>query len=235
MDLFDLIIGFCLMAISLLLGIFCLPLEQVGIAAAVIFFYVLVFYFLACIFIYYGATRPTTPRVAVANDEARPQGPRTKFIKVTYAPITELVVHEVIEQDQTTFFHDIIMQMPPSPVRVEPSINWVEGFEMPPSPVRVEPSINWVGGFALLTTQFPLTNEIIAENLAGKIHYQTVVFTRMPFHSKINMKIENQESSVRLKKVDSDPILAGLAGFLKEFKSGTLSHASDLSAQNFQE
>ena len=216
LDLFDLIIGFCLLTLSLLLGIFFLPLHQVGIAAAVLFFYVLVFYLLACIFIYYGATKPTTPLVAVAKDETRPQGPQTKFIRVTYAPITELVVHEVIEQDQTTFFQDIIMQVPPSPVRVEPSINWVDGF-------------------ALLTTQFPRTNEIIAEYLAGKIHYQTVVFTRMPFHNRVNMRIKNQEYSVRLNKVDSDPILADLAVFLKEFKPRVLSHASDLSAQNFED
>ena len=203
MDLFDLIIGFCLMAISLLLAFYGPPVYSIGLGAAVLFFV------LACIFIYYGATRPTTPRVAVANDEARPQGPRTKFIKVTYAPITELVVHEVIEQDQTTFFHDIIMQMPPSPV-------------------RVEPSINWVGGFALLTTQFPLTNEIIAENLAGKIHYQTVVFTRMPFHSKVSVKLGDEDLSVRLKKADNDPNLVSLALFLKGSKPRTPGQESDL-------
>ena len=106
---------------------------------------------------------------------------------------------------------------------------------MPPSPVNVEPSINWVDGFALLTTQFPRTSETIADNLAGRIHYQTVVFTRIPFHGKVNMKIRDQDFSVRLKKADNDPILADLAVFLKEFKPRILNHVSDLSAQNFQQ
>ncbi len=210
MDLFDLIIGFCLLAISLLLAIFGVPLHQIGIAA------VLFFYVLACIFIYVGATKPTTPLVAVTKEETKPQGPRTQFIKVTYAPVTELIVHEVVEQDQTTFFQDIIMQMSPSPVYVEPSVDWVDGF-------------------ALLITQFPRTNEIIADNLAGKIHYQTVVFTRILFHPRINMRIRDQEFSVRLKKADNDPILADLAVFLNKFKPRVLSHALDLSAQNFQQ
>ncbi len=208
MNLFDLIIGLWLLAESLLLGIFGQAFHLIGLGAA------LLLLVLACIFIYAGATETTVPRVVTTEDEARPQSPRTQLIKVTYAPTTELVVHEVIEQDQTSFFQDIITQMPSSQVYVEPSVNWVDGL-------------------ALLTTQFPRTNDTIAENLAGKIQYQTVVFTRMLFHPKVNMKLKDQEFSVRLRKADNDPVLAALGAFLKGLKPKIQSHVSDLSAQNF--
>jgi len=216
LDFFDLTIGFCLLVISFLIGVFRFPFHQIGIAAVVLFFYVAVFFVLACIFIYDGATTLITPPVAFTEDETKPQGPRTKFIKITYAPTTELVVHEVIEQDQTTFFQDIVTQTSASPTNVEPSVNWVDGV-------------------ALLSTQFPRTNETIADNLAGKIHYQTVVFTKILFHPKIKMKIRDQDFSVNLKKADNDPVLAALGAFLQEFKPRILGHASDLSAQNFQQ
>lgn len=137
------------------------------------------------------------------------------MVKVAYAPTTELVVHEVMEQDQTAFFEDIIRQMPASSVYVEPIINWVDGF-------------------ALLATQFPPTEEIVAGNLAGKIHYQAVVFTRMPFHSKMNMKLDGQDFSVRLRRADNDPNLADLAAFLKRFRPRTSSHVSEVSAAQYQ-
>jgi hypothetical protein len=210
LDLFDLIIGLWLLVESLLLGIFGQPFQLIGLLAAVLFF------ILACIFIYEGAREVTTPLVPTVGDEAKPQGPRTQSVKVTYAPTTELVVHEVIEQDQTTFFQDIMTQVSASPVHVEPSVNWVDGF-------------------ALLSTQFPPTNEVIADNLAGKIHYQTVIFTRILFHSKVNMKLRDHEYSVILRKADNDLTLAALVSFLKEFKPRILGHASDLSAQNFQQ
>jgi|GEM_PF-536214 hypothetical protein len=216
LDFFDLIIGFFFLGISLLLWFYGLPVYQIGVGATVLFS------ILACIFIYEGATKPTTPRVAMTKDEinptalqvatakeeVRPQDPRTQLVEVTYAPITNLVVHEVIEQDQTTFFQDIVRQVSASPVHVEPSVNWVDGF-------------------ALLSTQFPSTNEVIADNLAGKIHYQTVIFTRMPFHSKVSVKLGDEDFSVILRKADNDQNLVSLAAFLRGFKPRTRSHLSD--------
>ena len=124
-----------------------------------------------------------------------------ELVKVTYAPITELVVHEVIEQDQTTFFEDITRQMLASPVHVEPTINWVDGF-------------------ALLIAQPPPTDEIVADNLRGKVHYQAVVFTRMAYQSKVAVKLGNQDFTVRLRKADNNQNLVDLARFLKDFRTG---------------
>ena len=208
MDFFDLIIGFFLLGISLFLGS-SLPFNQVGLGVFIVTFT------LASIFIYEGATELAARREAITRDEAGPNGPRTQLDKVVYAPTTELFVHEVIEQDQTAFFEDIIRHMSASSARVEPIVDWVDGF-------------------ALLASRFPPTDEVVAGNLAGKIHYQTIAFTRMPFHSKVNMKLEDQDFSVRLRKADNNRNLADLAAFLKRFKPRTPSHVSDPPAVQYQ-
>jgi hypothetical protein len=123
-----------------------------------------------------------------------------ELVKVTYAPIRELVVHEVIEQDQTTFFEDVTRDMLASPVHVEPTINWVDGF-------------------ALLIAQLPPTDEIVADNLRGKVHYQAVLFTRMAYQSKIAVRLGNQDYTVRLRKADNNPNLVDLVSFLKDLKT----------------
>lgn len=204
MHLFDLIVGFFFVWMSLVLGFYGLPFTQAGFGVFIITFT------LGAIFIYEGANEPTTPRVATTKVETSPQNPQSQLVKVTYAPTRELVVHEVIEQDQTEFFEDVIRLMLASPVHVEPVINWVDGF-------------------ALLATQFPPADEIVTGNLSGRIHYQAVSFTRTPFHSKINMKLGDQDFSVRLRKADNNPNLVDLATFLKGFHRGTSGNMSDQS------
>jgi len=203
--LFDLIVGFFFLWMAFVLGFYGLPFNQVGFGVFTITFA------LGSIFIYEGAAMSTTPLVAKTKVETNLQDPRTQLVKVTYAPTKELVVHEVIEQDQTAFFEDIIRQMLASPVRVEPVIDWVEGF-------------------ALLITQFPPADEIVEGNLTGKIHYQAVAFTRIPFHSRINMKLGDQDFSVRLRKADNNPNLVDLALFLKGFHRGPSSHLPETTA-----
>ena len=204
MHLFDLIVGFFFLWMSMVLG-FGLPFNEVGFGVFIITFA------LGSIFIYEGAKEQATPRGATTKVETSYQEPQNQLVKVTYAPTTELVVHEVIEQNQTEFFEDIIRQMLASPVHVEPIISWVDGF-------------------ALLTTQFPPADEVVAGNLAGKMHYQAVAFTKMPFHSKINMKLGDRDFSVRIRKADNNPNLIDLAKFLKGFHRGTSSNVSNSSS-----
>lgn len=87
------------------------------------------------------------------------------------------------------------------------------------SPVHVEPTINWVDGFALLIAQLPPTDEIVADNLRGKVHYQAVLFTRMAYQNKIAVRLGNQDYTVRLRKADNNPNLVDLVSFLKDFKT----------------
>lgn len=124
-------------------------------------------------------------------------------MKITYTPYQELVVHEIIEQtDPGVFFEDI--------VRLALS-----------SPHQVEPSINWIDGIAFFIAPMQATEEVVRENLAGKIHYGSVLFTRTDYKPQMAVKIGNQDFTVRLRRASDNPTLVELAKFLKDFRRST--------------
>lgn len=121
--------------------------------------------------------------------------------KVTFAPCKEIVVHEVIEQESHALFEDMVRQALSSPVHAEPTINWVDGI-------------------AFVVAPMPPTEDIVRENLEGKVHYASVMFARIPYQAQVPVKIGTQNYSVRLRKAESNATLSALAEFLKEWKSG---------------
>jgi hypothetical protein len=121
-------------------------------------------------------------------------------LKITYTPYQELVVHEIIEQTNSgVFFEDI--------VRLALS-----------GPHQVEPSINWIDGIAFFIAPMQPTEEVVRENLAGRVHYGSVLFTRTDYRPQITVTIGNQEFTIRLRRASDNPTLVELARFLKDFK-----------------
>ncbi len=121
-------------------------------------------------------------------------------LKITYTPYRELVVHEIIEQtNASAFFEDI--------VRLALS-----------SPHQAEPSINWIDGIAFFIAPMQPTEEVVRENLAGRIHYGSVLFARTEYRAQIAVKIGSQDFTVRLRQAGDNPTLVELAAFLKGFK-----------------
>lgn len=121
-------------------------------------------------------------------------------MKITYTPYSELVIHEIIEQkNQNAFFEDI--------VRLALS-----------NPVHAQPSINWIDGIAFFIAPMQPTEEVVKENLAGKVHYGSVLFTRTQYLPEVKVNLGNQEFSVRLRKAEDNPTLGALAAYLKAFR-----------------
>jgi len=121
-------------------------------------------------------------------------------LKITYTPYSELVIHEIIEQkNQSAFFEDI--------VRLALS-----------NPVHAQPSINWIDGIAFFIAPMQPTEEVVKENLAGKVHYGSVLFTRTQYLPEVKVNLGNQEFSVRLRKAEDNPTLGALAAYLKAFR-----------------
>lgn len=86
------------------------------------------------------------------------------------------------------------------------------------SPVQVQPSINWIDGIAFFVAPMQPTDEVVRENLAGRVHYGSVLFTRTDFKPQVAVRIGNQDFTVRLRKANDNPTLVDLAAFLKDFK-----------------
>lgn len=62
------------------------------------------------------------------------------------------------------------------------------------------------------------TEEVVRENLAGRVHYGSVLFTRADYKPQVAVKIGNQDFTVRLRRAGDNPTLMELARFLKDFK-----------------
>lgn len=120
------------------------------------------------------------------------------MVKITFTPYSELIVHEIVEQDNRTFFEDVVRQTLASPIHAEPSINWVDGV-------------------AFLVNQMPPTEDVVRENLNGKVHYAAVIFTRIAYSNQVPVQIGTQEYSVRLRKADNNPVMVDLVKYLKDF------------------
>ena len=121
-------------------------------------------------------------------------------MKITYTPYQELIIHEIIEQANAgAFFEDI--------VRLALS-----------GPHQVQPSINWIDGIAFFIAPMQPTEEVVRENLAGRVHYGSVLFTRTDYQPQVAVKIGSQDFTVRLRKAGDNPTLVELVAFLKDFK-----------------
>ncbi|HYC11636.1 MAG TPA: hypothetical protein VEC02_03140 [Nitrososphaerales archaeon] len=121
------------------------------------------------------------------------------MVKVRYEPYTDLIVHEIVEQDSEVFFEDMVRQALSNPAHVEPTINWAEGV-------------------AFVVAPMPPTEDVVRENLGGKIHYASVMFTRTPYQGQVPVRIGSQNYSARLRKAENNHTLAGLARYLKDFQ-----------------
>jgi hypothetical protein len=122
------------------------------------------------------------------------------MVKVVYAPYSEVVVHEVIEQEGQALFEDMVRQALSTPAHAEPTANWVDGI-------------------AFVVVPMPPTDDIVKDNLAGRVHYASVIFTRVPYQSQIPVKIGTQNFSARLRKAENNPTFRALAEFLKGLKT----------------
>ena len=64
----------------------------------------------------------------------------------------------------------------------------------------------------------PPTEDVVRENLAGKVHFAGVLFTRIAYSGQVPVQIGTQEYSVRLRKADNNPLMVDLVQFLKNPK-----------------
>jgi hypothetical protein len=124
------------------------------------------------------------------------------LVKITYTPYTEIVVHEVVEQDNQSFFEDMVRQTLAGQAHAEPSVNWVDGI-------------------AFVISPMPPTEDIVKENLNGRIHYAAVLFTKVDYRNQIVVRLGNQDYNVRLRKAGDNPRMTELSDFLKRFKANS--------------
>jgi hypothetical protein len=120
--------------------------------------------------------------------------------KITYEPVEEIVVHQILEYDNKTFFEEVMRQNLSQQITVIPTVNWIDGI-------------------AFSIWRFTDSDDIVKEALEGKVHYFAVSFTRLPFQTHFSVNMANQDIKVPLRKADNNPNFVSLVGYLKDFKA----------------
>jgi hypothetical protein len=120
--------------------------------------------------------------------------------KISYEPVEEIVVHQIIEYDNKTFFEEVMRQNLSQQISVIPTVNWIDGI-------------------AFSIWRFADTDDVVREALEGKVHYFAVSFTRLPYQTHFSINIANQDIKVPLRKADNNPNFVSLVTYLKDFKS----------------
>jgi hypothetical protein len=122
--------------------------------------------------------------------------------KISYEPVEEIVVHQILEYDNKTFFEEVMRQNLSQQLTVIPTVSWIDGI-------------------AFSIWRFSDTDDVVKEALEGKVHYFAVSFTRLPYQTHFSVNMANQDIKVPLRKADNNPNFVSLVGYLKDFKSET--------------
>jgi len=105
------------------------------------------------------------------------------MVKISFAPVKELVVHEVVEMKK----EDLIRE------RITPAGN------MP---------LYWCDGIIFSFSSLPMTDAIVNDYLSGKIHWLEVHFARMPKYTEvISLEAEEYKATMNVRVIDTSASL----------------------------
>ena len=116
------------------------------------------------------------------------------MVKISYAPIKELIVHEAVKIDH----EDLLRE------RITPAGN------MP---------LYWCDGVLFSFTSIPMTKDLVREYLEGKIHWMEVHYTDMKkYEPVIELNDEQYKAIMKIRVIDTSK--SGLhAEFIKWLKN----------------
>ena len=138
---------------------------------------------------------PTEPYLTEVNAPLRER----VLPRIIYEPAEQIVVHQVLEYDNKSFFEEVMRQNLAQQVSVIPTVNWIDGI-------------------AFSIWRFPETDDVVRDALNGKLHLFSVAFTRVGFQTHFAINLANQDIKVPLRNAANNPNFVALVGFLKDFK-----------------
>jgi len=116
------------------------------------------------------------------------------MVKITYQPWEEIVIHEIVEYPLAALLE-------------------MQSFGVPPG--AMGRSLMWAGGIAFAYVAMPASDDVVADQLKGRMHWASVVFAAMPTYENAVLL---QETGVRIPVVDvsGNPTLYAVARWLRE-------------------
>jgi len=133
--------------------------------------------------------------------------------RILYEPAEEIVVHQVLEYDNKSFFEEVMRQNLAQQMSIIPTVNWIDGI-------------------AFSIWRFPETDDVIRDALDGKLHLFSVAFTRVGFQTHFPITLANQDIKVPLRNASNNPNYVALVAFLKDFKQDGAAAATKVTKED---
>lgn len=116
------------------------------------------------------------------------------MVKITYQPWEEIIIHEAVEYSLAALLE-------------------MQSFGVPPG--SLGRSLTWANGIAFIYAAMPASDDVIAEQLKGNMHWASVAFARMPTYENAVLL---QEMNVRIPIADvsGNPTLYAVARWLAD-------------------
>jgi hypothetical protein len=116
------------------------------------------------------------------------------MVKITYQPWEEIVIHEAVEYPLVALLD-------------------MQTFGIPPG--SMGRSLMWANEIAFAYAAMPANDDVVAEQLKGRMHWASVVFATMPTYESAVLL---QETGIRVPVVDvsGNPSLYAVARWLRE-------------------
>jgi hypothetical protein len=116
------------------------------------------------------------------------------MVKISYQPWEEIIIHEVVEYSLAALLE-------------------MQSFGVPPG--SMGRSLMWANGVAFAYAAMPVNDDVVAEQLKGRMHWASVVFATMPAYESAVLL---QEMNIRVPVVDvsGNPTLYAVARWLRD-------------------
>ncbi len=116
------------------------------------------------------------------------------MVKVTFRPWEEIVIHE-----ETYYSHDDLIKL--SSIGIQPG-----GLTLP---------LSWAEGVIFRAQAMPTTDEVIKEQLQGKIHWTSIQWALMPEYKNVIL-IQDINAKIPIINVSANSIFSEVVRALKE-------------------
>jgi hypothetical protein len=116
------------------------------------------------------------------------------MVKISYQPWEEVVIHEVVEYPLAALLE-------------------MQSFGAPPG--SMGRSLMWANGIAFAYAALPVSDDVVAEQLKGRMHWASVVFASMPAYEKAVL-LQGTDIQVPVVDVGGNPTLYAVARWLRD-------------------
>jgi hypothetical protein len=81
------------------------------------------------------------------------------LVKITYSPISEIIIHEMVEYSLSDFVKLMTDNIPPG---------------------NISPSVKWCDQIVFMSTGLPSTADVVKDQMNGIVHWAWFAFAEMP-------------------------------------------------------